>query len=149
MNFELDILTREELEAIEELVQVGTTILKSADMYKADAVEPLTLSLKLARRHFLAKPPTTPDDSLDTIRRSRWFAFWSELEADEFVRWTKHPNAVYQIVSGVRADVPPDANRRPYGVGPSDRGMWLELRRASRKTFWCHVSQIRPIDWAP
>ena len=144
MNFELEIRTEEELEEITRIVRLGMSVAREAEALDEELLAPLKMSLRLARLHFKKPAPAPVKNQLGYLKTSKWFDFWNtELRADLRVRWTKHPNAEYTVVTGDLVNQPPaGAPRYMMGSGP-----WIELRRASGKTFLAHVGTIRPIDW--
>jgi hypothetical protein len=156
MNFDLDITTPEELEAIETCWRAGVALMSAAEILDESLVATMSTTLRLARRHLAAEMKAEMaqkrvNDALAFVRSSEYFPFWEALTADQPVRWNQHPNAEYTVVDGTRAMLPPNMRYRGSAIVPAtaDQGMWIELRRASGKTFWCHVAQVRPLDWVP
>lgn len=75
------------------------------------------------------------------LRESKWYGFWSTLEAEQEVRWTQTKLATYFCVTGELVTEHPDSRYR----GTS--GPFVELRRHTGKTFWSHIAQVRPAGW--
>jgi hypothetical protein len=93
------------------------------------------------RIHHVEVVRLTPEQEIMAgLRRSKWWPFWEGLEKDQEVRWTGTKNQTYFVVDPTPTFEPPDdKNRR----GP--RGMYIELRRHTGKTFWTHIGQVRPV----
>lgn len=79
----------------------------------------------------------------ERLQRSQFFAFWSELEKDQEVRWTGAKAQTY-FINGVQL----------YKRANDGRPQWMQtggpfiiLRRHSGKTFYASLSTVRPVDW--
>ena len=84
---------------------------------------------------------TPEQEIMEGLRRSTWWWFWENLEKDQEVRWTGTKNQTYFVVDPTPTFEPPDVKDRR---GP--RGMYIELRRHTGKTFWTHIGQVRPLE---
>lgn len=80
---------------------------------------------------------------IDGLRDSKWFAFWTNLEPGQEVRWTGTKAATYFVVEGKLHTRLPASE---YHLKRSVTGPWIQLRRHSGKTFWAHIAQVRPYD---
>ena len=151
MNFDLDIETEEQLQAIQLLVSTGRKVLEDALLLEEEMVAPLTMSLRLAKRHFNGEAAAATAEkesraSVDVLKGSRFFEFWSTLVPNQVVRWKTHPNAEYEVVTGdLLKSSEIESGWKPTHMRAG--GFFVELRRTSGKTFWCHVSQVRPLNW--
>ena len=84
--------------------------------------------------------PHPPFDPFWSLKQSPHWLFWAALLPDDEVRWTKAKAQTYFVVTGdieVHPPLDPRSRHRP-AVG------WIELRRHTGKTFWAHISQVRP-----
>lgn len=139
----IDLLTDsdEDVRQLIHALHFGLSAAREAELVSPEFETHLRGWLRIERARM--RPELVRFSTRDLLRDSKWFEFWSTLQPDQEVRWTRTRSSTYFVVTGDLTSEPADGSRCPS----DNDGPYVELRRHTGKTFWSHIAQVRPVGW--